>query len=630
MNETRALIIRATASDATLAERHDAFGEIVTRFQNMAYACAYAVLGDFCLAQDAAQEAFISAWLKLHQLQQPEAFPGWFRRIVLTECNRLMRGKRLQIVPLEVGASVASADPDPHLVTEKHELQEKVQASIKALPEGERMVTTLFYVDGYSQKEISEFLEVPLTTVAKRLYSARDRLQENMFRVFRNNLEEQRPSRDEKFVDEVMTKLRPFNEQDWETVAAIAYSLEPDFRGNNDEWLRNRQCFDEARFVRRHYVAEHTDTGQVLGYGSIEQSIFLPKFRLFLVADPKWLRGGVGDLLLDRLMSDLREVNARTVSVRQYAHLTDFLAFLEEHGFREAIRVWDLRLTVSEADLSSFVPIAEKVSAQGIQITTVEEERKRDPDCLHKLHEFLNLVKADDPARQPFTPLPFEAVKRWFEQTYVLRDACFIAKHNDLYIGFADLNLLEAVAGGLTHGFTGVRREYRRQGVATVMKVRAIEYAREHGYKTVRTFNRPAHSSLLALNEKLGFRRLFSYVTLEKDLKETIKVDSKIYDAYVGQYRPDPEFLRTITNEEDQQRLSSYLLSITKEGDRLLAETAGQKFELFPESKTTFFVKEFYGQGRFVKDKQGQVTHLIHHERDQSQQEHEIRWKKIK
>jgi len=47
----------------------------------MAYAYAYAMLGDFYLAEDAAQRAFISAWRKLGQLRQPEAFPGWFRRV---------------------------------------------------------------------------------------------------------------------------------------------------------------------------------------------------------------------------------------------------------------------------------------------------------------------------------------------------------------------------------------------------------------------------------------------------------------------------------------------------------------------------------------------------------------------
>src|ERR1051325_6763587 len=62
VKDTQALIAQATSTGATLIERHEAFGELVTRFQDLAFGCAYAVLHDFYLAEDAAQEAFITAW----------------------------------------------------------------------------------------------------------------------------------------------------------------------------------------------------------------------------------------------------------------------------------------------------------------------------------------------------------------------------------------------------------------------------------------------------------------------------------------------------------------------------------------------------------------------------------------
>src|SRR5215208_472082 len=113
MNKARALVLKAKDSNATLTERHEAFCELVRIFQDMAYACAYAVLGDFHLAEDAAQEAFITAWQMLGQLHQPEAFAGWFRRIVLTQCNRLTRGKHLRTMPLDDGAQVPSEHTTP-------------------------------------------------------------------------------------------------------------------------------------------------------------------------------------------------------------------------------------------------------------------------------------------------------------------------------------------------------------------------------------------------------------------------------------------------------------------------------------------------------------------------------------
>ena len=203
MNETRALVIRATDSDATLADRHEAFCELVRIFQDMAYACAYAVLGDFCLAQDAAQEAFISAWQKLSQLRQPEAFPGWFRRVVLTECNRLTRGKRPQTMSLDEGAHLHTPLSDPQTAIERDELTKAVFIAIKKLSLNERMVVVLFYVKEYSQSEISAFLDVPLTTVAKRLYSAKARLRAMMLDEFKNDLTAHRPSRNKSFAEKV-------------------------------------------------------------------------------------------------------------------------------------------------------------------------------------------------------------------------------------------------------------------------------------------------------------------------------------------------------------------------------------------------------------------------------------------
>ena len=114
MKDVDELIREAVDPDRPPAERREAFGELVVRFQDMAFGCAYAVLGDFYLAEDAAQEAFITAWQRLDQLRAPGAFPGWLRRIVLTQCNRLTRGKRLQIVPLELSADTPSAAADPH------------------------------------------------------------------------------------------------------------------------------------------------------------------------------------------------------------------------------------------------------------------------------------------------------------------------------------------------------------------------------------------------------------------------------------------------------------------------------------------------------------------------------------
>ena len=180
MEEIESLVAKVASGDAPAAERLAAFGEIVRRYQDMAYGCAYAVLGDFHLAEDAAQEAFLTAYRELRSLRQAGAFAGWLRRIVLSRCSRMTRRRSVSTTRLDAAATVASNEPGPTEAMEMRELKDKVLAAVRALPEPQRMVTTLFYINGYSQKDIAEFLEVPVTTVKKRLVASRGRLKQRM------------------------------------------------------------------------------------------------------------------------------------------------------------------------------------------------------------------------------------------------------------------------------------------------------------------------------------------------------------------------------------------------------------------------------------------------------------------
>jgi RNA polymerase sigma factor (sigma-70 family) len=207
MQAIEQLVAAATAVRAAEAEKKRAFGTIVQRYQDVAFACAYAVLGDFHAAEDAAQEAFIVAWRCLDQLRDARAFPGWLKRIVLTQCSRMTRGRRLASVPLDSAFDLAIDSPGPEALAVQHEQREQVQAAIAALPEHERFATLMFYIGDYSQQEIAAFLEIPVGTVKKRLFSARNRLRETMSErmidMVRDTLQEQKPSRSEQFADTV-------------------------------------------------------------------------------------------------------------------------------------------------------------------------------------------------------------------------------------------------------------------------------------------------------------------------------------------------------------------------------------------------------------------------------------------
>lgn len=598
MQDVDSIVLRAADPNSSPAARREAFGELVVRFQDMAFGCAFVVLGDVYLAQDTAQEAFVSAWQKLAQLREPAAFPGWLKRIVLTQCNRLTRCQRLQVLPLEAGVNASTGEPGPHDFAERKQLLTRVLQAINALPENERLVTTLFYVNGYTQADIGEFLEVPVSTVNKRLYSARQKLKGSVVELFKGDVQQQRPSRNNNFVNEVNTKLRPFHDPDWPPVSAIASARAGDDERGHELWLRRRQQFDEKRYFRRHYVVEDAGTKQLIAYGAVEQSIYLPKYRLLLLTDPLWLKRGVGDLLLDRLTADLSEAKAVTVSCRQYASETELVSLLERSGFEVASRVLDLRLNVATVDASSFAPLLSRIKDQGISISTLAEERARDPRCVEKLYELTTILSQDDPARSPLAPPSYYAKEAlmWLEMKYVLPDAYFIAKDGDDYIGVSDVSLLEAVPGGLTQGFTGIKRDYRRRGLATALKISAIAYAQGHGYQLIQSFNKREQPAIRALNEKLGFELMCEHVVLEKCLREIVAIDPVLYDEFAGNYRDH--------NRRDLE------IVVRNEAGSLTLEFIGQKVELFPASDSDFFVKQFYGEVTFHRNERGEVDQL--------------------
>ncbi len=182
MKELTKLIKQARSGPKT--QRHEAFSSLVNRFQTPAYYWAYQQLGDTYLAQDAVQEAFVIAYQNLPQLQHPAAFASWFRQIVYSQCQRLVRNKHLPITPIDEAPEIPAPTADLSSQLEALELQENVMQAVQALPESEREVTKMFYLNGYSQKEIAKMLELPLTTVKKRLQYARQRLKLIMTTMF--------------------------------------------------------------------------------------------------------------------------------------------------------------------------------------------------------------------------------------------------------------------------------------------------------------------------------------------------------------------------------------------------------------------------------------------------------------
>ncbi len=183
------LIERAQQGDT------DAFCDLVYRYQDLVAGTAYGWLGDAELARDVTQEVFLEAHLKLDQLQTPAAFAGWLRRIVIKQCDRLTRRRSLVLTELEDMAEPAAPASNPGRQAEVQETADHLRFAVESLPVGERQVVALHYFAEASGPELADYLDVPLSTIKKRLRRARARLKEQGERLMENTIREMRPSR---------------------------------------------------------------------------------------------------------------------------------------------------------------------------------------------------------------------------------------------------------------------------------------------------------------------------------------------------------------------------------------------------------------------------------------------------
>ncbi|UQZ32485.1 RNA polymerase subunit sigma [Paenibacillus sp. PK3_47] len=154
----------------------EAFGEIMRHYRGMAFAVAYDKLNNIQLAEDAVQEAFIEAYMNLAKLREAAAFPGWFKTIVVRQCQRVLRRKRHALLSLNEAVTLPHSAMSMEEMAERREGAQHLRELVEGLPVKLRVPVQLFYFYGYSLQEISGALGTPVTVLKKRLFDARRKL----------------------------------------------------------------------------------------------------------------------------------------------------------------------------------------------------------------------------------------------------------------------------------------------------------------------------------------------------------------------------------------------------------------------------------------------------------------------
>ncbi|MEM8846257.1 MAG: RNA polymerase sigma factor [Bacteroidota bacterium] len=153
----------------------NALGLLVERWHKKLCLQAYRYTEDWSVAQDMAQDTWSTVIRKLHTLKEANRFGSWALSIVTHKALDKLKKERRERNDLKnqyiTNKTIAEEPEDV-----KEQQIQKILQLLKELPSDQKVVLTLFYLEGYSLKQVSEITGVSLNTVKTRLFRAREKL----------------------------------------------------------------------------------------------------------------------------------------------------------------------------------------------------------------------------------------------------------------------------------------------------------------------------------------------------------------------------------------------------------------------------------------------------------------------
>jgi mycothiol synthase len=312
-------------------------------------------------------------------------------------------------------------------------------------------------------------------------------------------------------------EILPTTSEHYPGIAALYNSIDPKLHLSALDFTEGDRLRD-PKFKIQRWVAIEKD--EIVGAGYYTQSNWFAhpqKFMIWVGVHPGHQKGGIGSALYETIMQGLQQFDPLAVRTRATDDHPQSIRFLEKRGFQEVIRDIPSELNVQTFDLTRFSGVEDRFRGNGIEIKTLPD-LENDPERNRKLYDLDWEISLSVPG-----DLAAGMGRRGFEN-YVkyavtgpsaLPDGFFVAVKGEEFIGLS--HVLSSEKGvSLYQGLTGVRPQYRRQGIGLAMKIRGIAYAKATGHTLILAENDTKNIPMLMMNERLGFVRKPDLITFEK------------------------------------------------------------------------------------------------------------------
>jgi len=137
---------------------------------------AFRIVNNLDEAQDVLQEAFLDAFARIKDFRQETTFGLWLKQIVVHRCINQLRKRKMELVDIDGEQIENLADEDPDDDSDIHYKVELVKQAMQLLPEGYRVVLSLYLLEGYDHEEIGQVLSINENTSRTQFLRAKRKL----------------------------------------------------------------------------------------------------------------------------------------------------------------------------------------------------------------------------------------------------------------------------------------------------------------------------------------------------------------------------------------------------------------------------------------------------------------------
>ena len=305
--------------------------------------------------------------------------------------------------------------------------------------------------------------------------------------------------------------IRTVEAKDYEKIAPLWNSVYKNDNYTAQEFAYMDSVFEPpCKFER--FVSERN--GKIVGatnYAQYAGQYHPQKFKINVFVRAAEREQGIGRELYGYLLERLEPFNPISLGALVKADDEAGMRFAQKRGFVESSRDWQSVLTLDSFDAATFsTRDFEDISLMSYADWGVTPERD------HLFFEVFSDWRMDVPSSEPKTPLSYvQFRKQYLDAPDYFAEGVFFALKDNKPVGMTMFWRSESTSDLYT-GLTAVQRDYRGQGIATALKLKALTFAKKRGASKVLTDNATTNVEMIAVNEKLGFVKDPAWITLRK------------------------------------------------------------------------------------------------------------------